>query len=241
VYAGLEAVRVLQWAVRDRSRAPALARPIDVVCFTEEEGHRFSGGLLGSSVVAGSCPLADALSVQDDRGETLGDALESIGFRGDGRLEAERWDAWLELHVEQGSRLERAGVPVGVVTSIAGTTRATVEITGQTNHAGTTAMTDRADALAAASEVVLAVEAAAAELAERNGTAVGTVGRLDAEPNTVNVVPGRAVLELDLRDVATAGIDDLLGRIERSLDRIESDRPVSVHLDRHYDAPPRRR
>lgn len=233
VYAALEAVRAMQNAGVEP------ARPVEVVSFTEEEGGRFGPGLLGSSVAIGSRTVDEALSLTDGDGVALGDALEGIGFRGEGRLDAAGWDAWLELHVEQSERLETAGVPVGVVTDITGITHTDVTIRGEANHAGATPMDDRTDALAAAAEFVLEVEAAANRAVEDvSGTAVGTVGRIEVEPNATNVVPGHVELGLDVRDVATDGIDAVLEDAEERLDRLSAERAVRTALDTHLHVPP---
>lgn len=233
VYAALEAVRAMQ----DGALKPD--RPVEVVCFTEEEGGRFGSGLLGSSVAAGVRSVDDALSMADADGVTLAEGLDRIGFRGEGRLDATTWDAWIELHIEQGSRLEAAGVPVGVVTSIAGITHAEVTLRGEADHAGATPMEARRDALAAAATFILEVESAANRLAGRgDGTAVATVGRVDVEPNATNVVPGRVTLGLDVRDVTPGGIEELLSSAADALDELAADRGVDASLDRSLDVDP---
>jgi N-carbamoyl-L-amino-acid hydrolase len=233
VYSALEAVRAMQ----DAGAEPA--RPVEVVNFTEEEGTRFSEGLLGSSVAAGERSVADALALADDDGVTLGDALDGVGYRGEGRLDAGEWDAWLELHVEQDTRLEDAGVPVGVVTTITGITRCDVAVRGEADHAGATPMQDRMDALAAAAEFVLDVERAAWDtVAAESETAVGTVGTLDVSPNAVNVVPGAVEMGVDVRDIEAASMDDICRRAERSLARLERERGVETEFDRSFDLAP---
>ncbi|WP_233553832.1 hydantoinase/carbamoylase family amidase [Halococcus sp. IIIV-5B] len=232
VYAALEAVRAIK-----RSGA-AVARPIEVVCFTGEEGTRFADGVLGSTVAAGKRGIDETLALSDDD-VTLREALEGAGFQGTGRLDASRWDAWIELHIEQCSRLEDAGVPLGLVTDIAGTTRCHVSIEGETDHAGTTGMTERRDALAAASELVLAVERTAVETATTGGgTTVGTVGSLTATPNAVNVIPGSVSLRLDCRSVEPAEIRTQLATIEHTLSTLEMERDVSTSVDCPYDISP---
>ncbi|ELZ30546.1 amidase (hydantoinase/carbamoylase family) protein [Halosimplex carlsbadense 2-9-1] len=233
VYAALESVRAI--AASDL----AVARPVEVVSFTGEEGTRFADGVLGSSVAAGNRAVDDALALSD--GEvTLEAALDDIGFRGDERFDASEWDAWLELHVEQSGTLERAGCPVGVVDSITGTTRCRVTIEGEADHAGTTPMVDRTDALAAASELVLALEAAATEIATTDSeSAVATVGSLSVEPGATNVVPGRAELSVDIRDVDPASIERLVDTLEATLSDLREDRGVAVAYERPYDIPPR--
>lgn len=233
VYAALEAVRTMQ----DVDLRPD--RPIEVVCFTEEEGGRFASGLLGSSVASGHRSVEEALGLTDSDGIGLEDALERIGYRGDGRLDAANWDAWLELHVEQSERLETAGVSAGVVTTITGITHCEVAIEGEANHAGSTPMSDRTDALAAASEFVLDVERAANELvAEKSPTAVGTVGKVDAAPNATNVVPGHVQLGLDVRDVEYGSMNELVDRARQSLARLERTRGVTTTLSRPFDLEP---
>lgn len=233
VYGALEAVRALQQAPTD------LRRPIDVVCFTEEEGARFSDGVLGSSVASDQYTVENALSLEDSDGVTLEEALTDIGFQGEGRLDASTWDSWLELHVEQGQRLEDMGAPIGVVTSITGTIRCRIEIDGEANHSGCTAMTDRKDALAAASELVLEVESAAQEIVNANSeTAVGTVGTLDIGPNAINVVPGTAELGIDIRDITYDSMESIVDDVRKCLSRLETERGVTTTFERPYDIEP---
>ncbi|WP_336338666.1 Zn-dependent hydrolase [Haloarcula brevis] len=234
VYAALEAVR----AVRDSD--VAVERPLEVVSFTGEEGTRFADGVLGSSVAAGELSVEDALTLSDGR-VSLGTALEEASFRGTGRLDASEWHAWVELHIEQGGHLDAAGVPLGVVTDITGTTRGHVSIDGRADHSGTTGMDARRDALVAASELVLDVEATASELATAGtGTAVGTVGHLTPKPNAVNVVPGNVSMRLDLRSVDQLEIDRQVRAVEDSLDGLEREHGVETSLDIPYEIPPTR-
>ena len=232
VYAGLEAVRAMQAAGVEPER------PITVVSFTEEEGQRFADGLLGSSVATGERSVGEALAVTDD-GVTLEDTLADIGFRGEGRLDASTWDAWYELHIEQDTKLESADVPVGVVTTITGITHLAVRIEGEANHAGATAMDDRRDALAAASELVLAVERAAREVvATDSASAVGTVGSLDVAPNATNVVPGAVEVGVDVRDVDRESMERIVARVRETLARLERERGVTTSVERPFDLHP---
>ncbi|WP_254544730.1 Zn-dependent hydrolase [Halomarina pelagica] len=233
VYSALEAVRALQDTGSD------LARPIEVVCFTEEEGGRFSNGLLGSSVASGNRSIKEALALEDDDGVTLETALTDIGFRGTGRVDASAWDAWLELHVEQGERLQETNAAVGIVSAITGTIRCEIEIVGEADHSGSTTMEARTDALTAASELVLEVEATANDvLAEHGDTVVGTVGKLDVSPNAINVVPGRAELGVDIRDVRYASMERIVERVRDCLAGLETERGVEVTFERPYDIAP---
>jgi N-carbamoyl-L-amino-acid hydrolase len=233
VYAALESVRAMQ----DAGVSPE--RPVLVVCFTEEEGGRFGDGLLGSSVAVGERSVDEALTLEDAEGTTLGEALDDIGFRGEGRLDASEWDAWYELHIEQDTRLESAGVPVGVVTTITGITHCHVEILGEANHAGATPMDQRTDALAAASEFVLDVEATANEVvAEDSETAVGTVGSASVSPNATNVVPGKVELGVDVRDVTREAMETIVESARASLSVLAADRGVETTFERPFDLAP---
>ena len=232
VYAALEAVRTLKRSTR------TVNRPIEVVCFTGEEGTRFADGVLGSSVAAGKRSVEDALSLSD--GDiTLEAALEDIGFRGEGRVDASKWDSWVELHIEQGMLLERADEPVGVVSRITGTTRCHVHIEGEANHAGTTPMHDRSDALAAASELILTIESEAQAVANNESeSAVATVGSLTVEPGAINVIPGSVTLDIDIRDVKRSSIDRMIRTIEDTCDSIRQNRGLSVSIETPYSIPP---
>jgi N-carbamoyl-L-amino-acid hydrolase len=233
VYGGLEAVRALQAADAD------VDRPIEIVCFTEEEGGRFSNGVLGSSVASGKRSVEDALALKDGDGVTLDAALTDIGFRGTDRLDASAWDSWLELHVEQGERLQDAGAAVGVVSAITGTIRCAVEIEGEADHSGSTTMAERTDALTAASELVLEVERATNDVVAENGdTVVGTVGKLDVAPNAINVVPGRVELGIDVRDVEYESMERIVARVRDCLATLEADRGVETTFERPYDIAP---
>ncbi|MEF8790430.1 MAG: M20 family metallo-hydrolase [Haloarculaceae archaeon] len=232
VYAALEAVR----AMRDAEFDPA--RPVEVVSFTGEEGSRFDPGLLGSSVAAGEHTVEAALARTDDDGVTLEAALEGIGFRGEGRLDAAGWDAWLELHVEQHTELESRGVPAGVVTDVTGITHCAVTVRGEANHAGSTPMGDRSDALCAAAEFVTDLERAANERTGVDPAAVGTVGRLDLSPNATNVVPGRVEMGVDVRSIERESMDHLVDAARESLDRLADQRGVETDLERGFDLRP---
>jgi allantoate deiminase len=171
---------------------------IEVIGFADEEGVRYGTAYLGSGVVAGRFDPAD-LDRRDADGISMADAIAAFGGDVEG-LAAARRDpddvrAYCEVHIEQGPLLEAEGLPVGVVSAIAGQTRARVTFEGTAGHAGTVPMRMRRDALCAAAEWILAAEADA----NAQAGLVATVGELAAEPGASNVIPGRAVLSLDLR------------------------------------------
>jgi N-carbamoyl-L-amino-acid hydrolase len=248
VYAALEAVR----AMRDDGFEPD--RPVGVVSFTEEEGGTFGNGLLGSTVATGELALDEALALTNPEGETLGEALDRIGYRGGDAVDADTptdaegapttldpasWAAFYELHVEQDTKLEDTGAAAGVVTTITGITHCEAEIEGEANHAGATAMDERTDALAAASELVLDVEAAANEVVESSSpSAVGTVGSLSVEPNATNVVPGRVEAGVDIRDVEAESMETIVDAARDSLSRLERERGVETAFERPFDVAP---
>lgn len=202
-------------ALHEAGRHPPFA--IEVLGFADEEGVRFATHFLGSSAVAGTFRM-DALEAVDKDGTTLAAAMRAFGLDPDRILRAARRKgdvlAYAELHIEQGPVLESEGLPVGVVTAINGATRYALEIEGIAGHAGTVPMTLRQDALAAAAECVLAVEARCT----REPPLVGTVGKLEALPGAVNVIPGRVRFTLDLRGPADAqreaAVRDVLAQMQ---------------------------
>jgi len=232
VYAALEAVR----AIRAADVSPA--RPLEVVSFTEEEGGRFGVGTLGSSVATGGRTASAALDLEDADGLTLRERLSAIGFRGEDRIDPAGWHAWLELHIEQGTRLESAGDDVGVVDAVTGITNCRVEIVGESDHAGATPMADRSDALVAAAAFVQRVEAVASAVAADHPAAVATVGEHAVDPDVRNVIPGRVEMELDVRGVSRATIDTLVDRIRAALADVADSHPVEASLDRFRDDAP---
>jgi allantoate deiminase len=187
-------------------------RPVEVVAFTDEEGARFSLGMIGSRAITGELSQED-LRHEDQNGVSIAEAMRSAGLDPARIDEAARSSdslaAYLELHIEQGKVLEGEGLPVGVVTGIAGPVWLRLYLTGEAGHAGTTPMGARRDALAAAAEVVGIVE----EEAAATGSTVGTVGQIGARPGGINIIPGRVELSLDLRDIDEAARDGVEGRI----------------------------
>lgn len=233
VYGALEALRTLQESDRE------IEHPIEVVSWTEEEGGRFDIGLLGSSTTVGDHDVDESLDRTDDSGISLREHLERIGFHGDDEIDPAAWNAWFELHVEQGRRLIEADVQVGIVTAITGITNCKVEIASEPNHAGTTPISRRSDSVAAASEVVLDLERAAREITLTDSeSAVGTIGKLDIEPGARNVIAGTVDLRLDIRDVDKESMDALVDRTQKSLARLEASRGVDTDLDRYRYQPP---
>jgi allantoate deiminase len=176
---------------------------IEVLAFADEEGLRFGSTYLGSRAMAGTFDLAD-LDRTDAGGITMREALRSFG--GDpASIDDDRWRGgpllgYVEVHIEQGPVLEGRGLPVGVVTGIAGQNRYTLTFKGEAGHAGTVPMDRRRDALVAAAAFVQAVD----DYARSQRGLVATVGQLTVRPGAANVVPGEVTLSLDVRHAEDA-------------------------------------
>ena len=206
-----------------------LRRPVEVVGWCDEEGARFGIGLFGSSAAFGRLP-ARAASRADKSGVTIAEALREIGESGDPTTAARPatdFAAYLELHIEQGPRLADGGIPLGVVSDIVGILHALVTVHGRQGHAGATVMTARADALAAAAEMVIAIETAARALPD----AVGTVGEIAVRPGAKNVVPGECVFSLDLRARNEDTVEALAREVRAAIRRIGDARGVKSSID----------
>ena len=186
VLAGVEVAHTLEKAGVETDH------PVEVVAFTDEEGARFSFGMIGSRALAGRLTPEDQTH-EDENGISIADAMRGYGLNPERVGEAARPQgsvaAYVELHIEQGRILENEGLAVGVVTGIAAPVWRDFVLTGGTGHAGTTPMGLRRDPLAAAAEVMGIVEAEAAG----TGTSVGTVGQLNLRPGGINIIPGRVL------------------------------------------------
>ena len=187
-------------------------RPVEVVAFTDEEGARFSFGMIGSRATAGTL-APEHLANEDENGVSVAEAMRAAGLD-PGRVdEAARprgsVHAYVELHIEQGRILESEDLPVGVVTGIAGPSWLRFSLVGEAGHAGTTPMNLRRDALTAAAAVIGRIEREAG----RTGTSVGTVGQLDLSPGGINIIPGQVTFSLDLRDIDEDVRNDVEARI----------------------------
>ena len=200
--------------------------PLEVVIWTNEEGNHFALGTLGSGVAAGLLG-PEILGRKDDQGLTLADWLRRYGqdpsHLTDARIPKGGLAAFIELHIEQGPHLDEAKIPIGIVQGIVGIKRSDCVVTGFANHAGTTPMNRRKDALAAASREVLAVRET---VREENGHQVGTVGYMRAEPGAVNVVPGRAEFPVELRDLDAAKINRMWEHIQEKFKQIDKEENV---------------
>jgi allantoate deiminase len=217
-------------ACAERLRETDLPFALEVVAFADEEGVRYGTGYLGSSVPAGRFDEAWLERVDAD-GTALADAIRAWGGRpeaiADDRRRPGELLGYAEVHIEQGPVLDDRDLPVGVVTGIAGQTRARVTFTGRAGHAGTTPMEGRRDALAAAAEWIAAVEAVA-----RDGDGlVATVGEVAVEPGAPNVIPGRVTASLDVRHPEDAARERAVAALREHAARIAAARGLQTAWD----------
>src|SRR5215467_9194309 len=233
VLGSLEAIRALQRSgFRPR-------RSIELLLFTSEEPTRFGIGCLGSRLLSGTLPASKATSLKDKEGKSLDDWRAPAGFHGDlssTLLPRGHYAGFVELHIEQGPLLEKHGTPLGIVTAIAAPASLRIWVEGEGGHAGAVLMPARRDALCAAAEIILAVEAAA------KGTGaidtVGTTGICDVFPGAINSVPLRVRLEIDVRDIDQARRDSVLAQLQSACDEISSRRRMVVRTEIINSDPP---
>jgi ureidoglycolate amidohydrolase len=233
VLGGLEAIRTLQ------VRGFRPSHPIELLVFTSEEPTRFGVGCMGSRLLSGSLSAYAARALTDRDGNTVEQVRGNAGFSGDienVQLPRSYYKAFVELHIEQGPLLEQQRIPVGIVTKIAAPASLRVFIDGAGGHAGGVLMADRKDALCAAAELILSIEASA-----RNSGApdtVATVGMCDVFPGAVNSIPSRVELSVDIRDTDISRRDSVLQALEHACSTIEAKRHIEVRQELlNADAP----
>jgi allantoate deiminase/N-carbamoyl-L-amino-acid hydrolase len=210
----------------------------EIIGFSEEEGVRFKSTFLGSNAIIGQFDL-NLLNLTDRDGVSMRDVLTQAGHDVTAIPKIARDPSdllgYVEVHIEQGPVLLNRDLPVGIVTSIAGSSRYLVNLKGVASHAGTTPMSMRKDAAAAAAEIILYVEQRCGE--DQHASLVGTVGQLQVPNGSTNVIPGACVLSLDIRaaadDVRDAAVADVLKKIEEICQR----RSVDVTIEKTVSAP----
>jgi allantoate deiminase/N-carbamoyl-L-amino-acid hydrolase len=217
-------------------RGERLPYHLEIVGFSEEEGVRFKSTFLGSNAIAGRFDMS-LLDKTDADGTTMRAALLDAGHNVEDipKIARDPGDllGFVEVHIEQGPVLLERNLPVGIVTSIAGSRRYLVELTGVASHAGTTPMTMRKDAAAAAAEIVLYVEKRCAQAP----SLVGTVGQLQVPNGSVNVVPGACRLSLDIRAADDATRDAAADDILREIEAICARRGIDAQIELLVSAP----
>jgi beta-ureidopropionase / N-carbamoyl-L-amino-acid hydrolase len=228
VLAALEVMRTLNDA------GVTTRRPLELVNWTNEEGVRFEPAMLASGAVAGRFTPEYVYGRTDRDGATFGDELERIGYKGERGNRPGPIAAYLELHIEQGPVLEDAAVPVGVVEGIVGITWSEIIADGRADHAGPSPMPLRRDALVAAARMIAGVE----DIARAVDGAVGTVGRIAAEPNVINTIPGKVTMSVDLRHPDADTLDHLVAGLEHLANDVAALTGVTVGVNRFWTSEP---
>ena len=203
--------------------------PLELAVWSAEEGVAFGQGLAGSRIAAGEIGPGDMDKVWN--GLRRGDAIRKLGGDPDRIMDAVRpkgaHHAYLELHIEQGGTLDKAGVPIGIVEGIVAIERVTATITGVANHAGTTPMAERQDALIAASHLTLAVREI---VTGEPGRQVGTVGHIEVSPNAANVIPGVVSQTIELRDLSPVKLARIAGAIRARAAQIARSTQTTIQI-----------
>lgn len=196
-----------------------------VCCWTGEEGARFQPSLIGSSVFAGAKSASETLAITDGDGISLAKALDAIGYRGADTIP--HADQYLEVHIEQSTRLERARFPVALVTSCWGARKIRLVLKGVPDHTGPTPMEERRNALLAASHVIITVE----ELATRSETTLySSVGRIEVQPNSPNTIADHVTLWIEFRSPDEATLEQAAKDLLVTLGEIEQQTGCSATI-----------
>jgi ureidoglycolate amidohydrolase len=226
VLGGLEAIR----ALRQSGFSPK--RSIELILFTSEEPTRFGIGCLGSRLLSGTLSPDAAKKLKDKEGASIEQVRRAAGFQGEietVKLPAGHYEAFVELHIEQGPLLEQKQIPLGIVSKIAAPSSFRIFIEGAGGHAGGVLMPNRRDALCAASELILAIEHQAK--ASGSTDTVATVGICEVFPGAVNSIPSRVHLSVDIRDTDLHRRDSLIATVEASCHAIAAKRRVTIRQE----------
>ncbi|SHG86083.1 allantoate deiminase [Ornithinibacillus halophilus] len=212
-------------------------RNLEVISMAEEEGSRFPYAFWGSKNVVGTAKREEVENIKDFDGVPFVEAMNKAGFdfRDESKGIREDIKAFVEIHNEQGNVLETEKKSVGVVTSIVGQRRFNVEITGQANHAGTTPMGYRKDAVYAASQMIYEI---ISESKKYGDPLVATVGKIEVTPNVVNVVPGKALFTMDIRHTDKSVLVEFTDVVNEKLNTLASDHGVEINIDMWMDEDP---
>ncbi|KAB7704058.1 hydantoinase/carbamoylase family amidase [Bacillus aerolatus] len=228
VLSGLEVLKVLN------ENQMELERPIELVCFTNEEGARFEPPILGAGGLTGVFSEDFIFTRQDKYGELFLDELKRIGYHGSKDNRAANIHSFLELHIEQGPVLERKELDIGVVTGIQGMNWLEVKVTGQADHAGPTPMTMRKDALMAAAKMMIEIQET---IKNHDNEATATVGRVDLSPHSINCVPGEVVFSIDIRHSVDAVREQLLELVQQKISIIAVTEQVHIEINQIWETP----
>ena len=202
-------------------------RPLGVAAFTNEEGVRFSPGMLGSTVYTGSLSVEGARKIKGFDGSNFSEELERIGYAGTMAPGTIQPYAFLELHIEQGPVLEKENILVGVVEAVTGITWLEVTVIGAANHAGTTPLGQRRDAGLAAAKIIQSMRDIATTI---GGEQRATCGMIAFEPNAINVIPGKAVFTVDLRNPDGTALAEAEERLYARAKEVETSDGVTISI-----------
>lgn len=231
-------IAAIEIARRFEEEKTRMIHPLEVIAFLAEEPSPFGISTVGSRAMTGKLSEALLTSLKDGQGRTLGEAIEEMGGKPSRIGEAKRSPAevlaFLELHIEQGPILHSRGIPIGAVTGIVGILRGEIEVVGRMDHAGTIPMEARKDALVAGSEVVLALEKVCREL---EGV-VGTIGKVEVFPNSLNVIPGKVNLGMEVRCLSEVLLHETESLFRKELDRVVQKRGVEIHFESAISSKP---
>ena len=234
VISALEAVRIM------KDEGFENERPVEVVIFMGEEGSAFKKVLLGSHILVGKMPVEEAWELKNSEGLTLKDALDRGGLRGDFEMDLGDVEYFIEMHVEQGPILDQEKIPIGIVENITGLTWVYATLEGEENHAGTTPMFSRRDALVAAAEIISFTSRRAKEMARKfGGSTVATVGRMFVLPGAPNIVPGRVEMGIDIRDGVEENMKNLRQEILGRIRDLEEEYGIKSTIEIPFLHPPR--
>ena len=233
VLMGVEVLRSL------KESGMKLGRTVKVVSLTDEEGARFDYAFVGSSALVGIDTLKDDLTkAADQEGTSYFEAMKNVRLEGGyfkninpeqiekAKIQKSDVKAYIEVHIEQGKVLEGKDLGVGIVNGISGGDWSEVTILGEAGHAGTIGMTERKDALAAASECILAIE----RIARESNGSVATVGKMEVKPGSSNVIPGRVDFTLDVRDISDERRRETVKRIYNSIQEMVDIRGLKAEI-----------
>jgi len=224
ILAGIVALQ----ALRENLGKPQIS--LEVVALCEEEGSRFPAHCWGTRCILGLIDPTELNEIRDDQGLTIAEAMRAVGLAPEGYREATRTDleAFLELHIEQGRILFDEGINLGIVTAITGLQHLWITVKGRADHAGTTPMDLRRDALQGAAQMAVAIT----HLVEQVGRpAVVTMGKWDVKPGAVNVVPGEVSFSVDLRHPEEETLQRLTAAIQAQCETIAQERDLSISIE----------
>lgn len=215
-------------------------KTFEVAIFSDEEGARFNSTLTGSQAMTSGHHREDLSSLTDHQGLTFLEVINKAGLNEEDFFNTKRdlseIESYVEVHIEQGKILEKENLPTGIVTGIAGPYWLKISFKGEAGHAGNTPMNDRQDALVGASELIQAISEIPQTISD---TAVATVGKIEVQPNGVNVIPGQVDLFIDVRDIHEKSRQQVVDKIVEKGQAIANQRSIEwIRHEVYFETPP---